>query len=73
MTPDWLLIYAVTETELVLVRTGSHEWHYFKDKLKGSYCNKASLVVAALAAIFSILSLLGSMATEVATTIRSLK
>jgi mRNA interferase YafQ len=22
--PDWLLLYRVTETELILVRTGSH-------------------------------------------------
>jgi mRNA-degrading endonuclease YafQ of YafQ-DinJ toxin-antitoxin module len=22
--PDWLLLYAVTEKELILVRTGSH-------------------------------------------------
>ncbi len=24
ITPDWLLIYQITETELILVRTGSH-------------------------------------------------
>ena len=24
ITPDWLLIYQITETELLLVRTGSH-------------------------------------------------
>ncbi len=24
ITPDWLLIYQTTETELILVRTGSH-------------------------------------------------
>jgi mRNA interferase YafQ len=24
IAPDWLLIYKVTETELILVRTGSH-------------------------------------------------
>jgi mRNA interferase YafQ len=24
ITPDWLLIYQTTETELLLVRTGSH-------------------------------------------------
>ena len=24
ITPDWLLIYQFTETELILVRTGSH-------------------------------------------------
>jgi len=24
VSPDWLLIYQTTETELILVRTGSH-------------------------------------------------
>jgi mRNA interferase YafQ len=24
ISPDWLLIYRITETELILVRTGSH-------------------------------------------------
>jgi mRNA interferase YafQ len=24
ISPDWLLIYQTTETELILVRTGSH-------------------------------------------------
>ncbi|MDQ8196354.1 type II toxin-antitoxin system YafQ family toxin [Coraliomargarita algicola] len=24
ISPDWLLIYQITETELILVRTGSH-------------------------------------------------
>ena len=24
VSPDWLLIYQVTETELILIRTGSH-------------------------------------------------